>query len=133
MATMTNNLYKGKGEYQYTPEEAALLMRRRILIRLKWFAIGGVIIAVLIASQGFNIGFPTTPVYIICACMAAYNLFLMYQVRSLQTAKPGLIIERARTYGYLNIFFDLASLTAILHFTGGITNPFISTTYFTLS
>jgi len=100
-------------------------MRRRIFIRLKWFAILGVIIATLVASQVFHVGFSTIPVYIICAAMAAYNLFLMYQVRSLQAEKPGLIIEKARTYGYLNIFSDLIALTAILHFTGGITNPFI--------
>ena len=49
------------GEYQYTPEEAALLMRRQIFIRLKWFAILGVIIATLVASQVFHISFPTLP------------------------------------------------------------------------
>jgi len=125
MATLSNNLSNGEGDYQYTPEEAALLMRRTILIRLKWFAILGVIIATLVASEVFHIGFPTLPVYIICALMAAYNLFLIYQVRRLRAEKPGLIIEKSRTYGYINIFFDLVSLTAILHFTGGIENPFI--------
>jgi len=125
MAALNNNLSNGEGEYQYTPEEAALLMRRRIFIRLKWFAILGVIIATLVASQVFHIGFPILPVYIICAAMALYNLFLEYQVRSLQAEKPGLIIQKARTYGYVNKLFDLVALTAILHFTGGIENPFI--------
>jgi len=123
MATLSNNPYDE--EHQYTPEEAALLMRRRILIRLKWFAILGVIIATLVASQVFHIAFPTLPVYTICAAMAIYNLFLMYQVRSLRAEKPGLIIQKSRTYGYVNIFFDMVALTVILHFTGGIENPFI--------
>jgi len=114
-----------KEDYQYTPEEAALLMRRRIFIRLKWFAIGGVVVAILVASQVFHIGFPIIPVYIICAVMIAYNVFLVYQVRRLQAERPGLIIQKARTYGYINKVFDLAALTAILHFTGGIENPFI--------
>jgi len=112
-------------EYQYTPEEAAILMRRRIFIRLKWFAILGVVIATLVASKVSHIGFPTLPVYIICAAMAGYNLFLIYQVRSLRAEKPGLIIQKARTYGYINKVFDLVALTAILHFTGSIENPFI--------
>ena len=125
MSTLSNKLYSDKGEYQYTPEEAAILMRRRMFIRLKWFAILGVIIATLVASQVFHIGFPALPVYIICVAMVLYNLFLMYQVRRLREEKPGLLIQKSRTYGYINIYFDLVALTAILHFTGGITNPFI--------
>jgi len=125
MTTLNNNLASEEREYQYTPEEAALLMRRRIFIRLRWFAILGVIIAILVASQVFHIGFPVVPVYIICAAMALYNLFLKYQVQRLQAEKPGLIIQKVRTYGYINKVFDLVALTAILHFTGGIENPFI--------
>ena len=125
MANLDNNPYSEKGEYQFTPEEAALLMRRQILIRLKWAAILGLVFATLVASQVLHIGFPALPVYIICFVMSVYNLFLIYQVRSLRAEKPGLIIERSRTYGYINIFFDLVALTAILHFTGGIENPFI--------
>jgi len=83
MMSLSDNLASGEREHQYTPEEAALLMRRTILIRLKWFAILGVIIATLVASQVFHIGFPTLPVYIICVAMAMYNLFLTHQTCSL--------------------------------------------------
>lgn len=114
-----------EGKHEYTPEEAALLMRRRILIRLKWLAILGVIVATLLASKVFHIGFPTLPVYIICVALAGYNLLLIYQVRRLRTEKPGMIIQKSRHYGYINTFFDLLALTTILHFTGGIENPFL--------
>lgn len=50
----------------YTPEEAALLVRLRVFVSLRWLAILGVLIATLVASLVFHIGFPTVPVYIIC-------------------------------------------------------------------
>lgn len=114
-----------EARHEYTPEEVALLMRRRIFIRLKWFAIGGVIVATLIASEVFHIGFPALPVYLICVALALYNFFLIYQARHLQKEKSGLVIQKARTFGYINIYFDLIALTILLHFTGGIENPFI--------
>lgn len=114
-----------EGKHEYTPEEAAVLMRRRILIRLKWLAILGVIVATLVASEVFHIGFPTLPIYMTCVVLVGYNVLLIYQVRGLRTEKPGMIIQKSRQYGYINTFFDLVALTTILHFTGGIENPFV--------
>jgi NhaP-type Na+/H+ or K+/H+ antiporter len=48
----------------YTPEEAALLVRLRVFVNMRWLAIIGVLIATIVASLGFHIGFPTLPVYI---------------------------------------------------------------------
>jgi len=112
-------------EVEYTPEEAALLMRIRIFSNMRWLAIAGVIVATLVASEVFNIGFPTLPVYIICACMVTYNLARYRQVRSLTLERAGLVIPRARAYSNLFITLDLVALTALVHFTGGIENPFI--------
>jgi len=66
---------------EHSPEEAALIMRLRVFVTMRWFAILGVIIATLVASLGFHIGFPTLPVYIVCAFMTLYNLVLLGQVR----------------------------------------------------
>jgi len=112
-------------EVEYTPEEAALLMRIRIFSNMRWLAIAGVIVATLVASEVFNIDFPTLPVYIICACMVTYNLARYRQVRSLTLERAGLVIPRARAYSNLFITLDLVALTALVHFTGGIENPFI--------
>ena len=35
------------------------------------------------------------------------------------------VIQKARTYGNIHIFLDLIALTVLLHFTGGIENPFV--------
>ncbi len=65
-----------------SPEEAVLIMRLRVFVNMRWFAIIGVVIATLVASLVFDIGFPTLPVYIICVFVALYNLLLLWQVRS---------------------------------------------------
>jgi len=107
------------------PEEAALVMRLRVFVTMRWLVILGVIAATLIASKAFQISFPTTPAYVIAAVMTLYNLLLLRQVRSLEAGKGDRIIQRARSYGDINILLDLVTLTVLLHFTGGIENPFI--------
>ncbi len=122
---MDNRLLREQGETEYTPEESALLMRLGVLVKLRWLAILGVIVATLLASQVFHIGFSALPVYATCVFMALYNLVLRQQVRSLKTEKAGVVIPKARTYSNIHIFLDLLALTVILHFTGGIENPFL--------
>ena len=70
---MDNRLIGEESRPEYAPEEVALLMRIRVFITMRWLAVIGVIMATLVASEVFNIGFPTTPVYILCAFMAIYN------------------------------------------------------------
>jgi len=122
---MDNNLPSENDEVEQIPEEAALLMRLRVFVNLRWLAILSIIIATVVASQVFDIGFPTLPVYITCVFIALYNLVLLREVRSLKPRGTGTVIRRARTYGYIHIFLDLIALTVILHYTGGIENPFI--------
>ena len=122
---MSNERLIEPTETEYTPEEAALLMRLRVFVNMRWIAILGIIICTLVASEIFHISFPTLPVYIICVFIAIYNLALFYQLRRLGKERHGLVIHKARNYSNLHIFFDLVALTALLHFTGGIENPFI--------
>ncbi|MBM4433043.1 MAG: hypothetical protein FJ025_03495, partial [Chloroflexi bacterium] len=125
MVNTNNNSPIEEQQPERTPEEAALSMRLRIFGRLKWLLILGVIIATLVASRVFHIGFPTLPVYIISAVMAGYNLTLVLQARKLETMPSGLVIPRIRTLSNIHMVLDLVALTVMLHFTGGIENPFI--------
>jgi len=109
----------------YTPEEAALLIRLRVFVNMRWLAILGVLGATLVASKVFHIGFPTIPVYIVCIFVALYNLVFFIQAKNLKKNPPGQIIEKAITYSNLHIMLDLVVLTVLIHFTGGIENPFI--------
>ncbi len=112
-------------ELERSPEEAALVMRLRIFTTMRWFAVLGVIAATVLAQQAFHIFFPVLPVYVICAFMAVYNFVLFRQVGGLQAEKPGQVVREVRNYGYIHISLDLVTLTALLHFTGGIENPFV--------
>ena len=107
------------------PQEAALMMWLKVLIATRWTAIIGVIIATLVATRVFNISFPTVPVFVICAFMAVYNLALLLQARKLESKRAGSLVRSIRVYGSIHIVLDLATLTVLLHFTGGIENPFI--------
>ncbi|MFC2032815.1 sensor histidine kinase, partial [Chloroflexota bacterium] len=92
---------------------------------MRWFAILGVIIATLVASLVFHIGFSILPVFIICAFMSIYNFILYWQVKALEVGRADVVIHKARTYSNIHIILDLTVLTVLLHFTGGIENPFI--------
>ncbi len=122
---MNNNALREQDHPEYTPEEAVQLMRLRVFVTMRWLAILGVIIATMVASTVFHISFPTLPVYVICVFMALYNLVLLRQTQSLKAERAGLVIPRVKTYSNIHIFFDLITLTVLLHFTGGIENPFI--------
>ena len=121
-----NSQINRTGSYaEYTPEEVALVMRLSVFVSMRWFAVLGVIIATLIASRVLHIGFPTLPIYVICAIMVVYNIVLLRQTQSLKTERTGVVIPKARTYSYIHIFLDMVGLAALLHFAGGIENPFI--------
>jgi len=151
MTTELSGRYRPEEERrpELTPEEVALILRIGVFVKMRWIAIAGILVASLLASQVFDISFPLLPIYIICASMAVYNFALLLQERSLKGGASGLVthdlaaplrrplttldrmpaasplIEKARTVGNIHIVLDLVALTTLLHFTGGIENPFI--------
>ena len=114
------------GNYpERNPQEAALMIWLRVLVATRWTAIPMVIIATLIATKVFHISFLTLPVYLICAFIAAYNLLLLLQSRNLEKRSTRPLADTIRGYGTIHIVLDLVTLTVLIHFTGGIENPFI--------
>jgi signal transduction histidine kinase len=111
--------------HRFTPEEIALLTRIRIFVNIRWGVIAGTILATVIACYVFHIVFASIPIYIICAAIALYNLILLFQIQYLIKKETQSIIKTVREIGNLHLSLDLISLVAILHFSGGIENPFI--------
>jgi signal transduction histidine kinase len=109
----------------FTPEETALIMRLRIFVNLRWLAVIAIAATAAFASMLFGIEFPTLPVYIICLFIALYNIVFFFLTNSLRSEKPGLVIQKANTYSYINITVDIITLTLLLHYSGGVENPFI--------
>ncbi len=112
-------------ETERTPEEETLVMRLSVFNKMRWGAILGVIVVTLTARYAFDIGFPTAPVYIVCVLVGLYNLVLVQQVRGLKTLHADLVVPHVRQYTYFHIVLDMLALTVLLHFTGGVENPFV--------
>ncbi len=109
----------------FTPEEATLLRRVQYLIDFRWLAALGVVAMAILARMGLGLGFPFHIVLAIAAAVGAYNLgLLLYARRALARAGAGLI-PRARRFILFQSGLDLLAFTALLHFSGGIENPFI--------
>jgi signal transduction histidine kinase len=78
-----------------------------------------------VASRIFHIGFPTTAAYAVCVFVTLCNLALLYQARRLRKMPTSQAIQQSRIWGTVHLLLDLAAFTVLLHFTGGIENPFI--------
>jgi signal transduction histidine kinase len=113
------------GLEERNPEEAAFKMWLRVFITIRWITILGILAATLVASRIFHIGFPTTAAYGVSAFVALCNLALLYQTRKMRKMPTSQVIHQARTWGTVHLLLDLAAFTVLLHFTGGIENPFI--------
>jgi signal transduction histidine kinase len=128
MKAMTNNKdndFLEGGEHEHHPEEAAFKMWLRVFLTVRWITVLGILAATFVASRVFDIEFPTVPAYAVCAFVALCNLALLFQSRSLSKMPTSLAIHRARIYGTIHLLLDLAAFAVLLHFTGGIENPFV--------
>ncbi len=120
-----NDRIPAREETEHTPGEETLVMRLSVFNKMRWVAILGVIIVTLAARYAFHIGFPALPVYIVCVFMAIYNLVLIRQAQGLKKLRADLVIPRVRQYIYIHIVLDMFALITLLHFTGGVENPFV--------
>ena len=99
-------------------------MSLSIFIKMRWVFILGVIAAAVVSTRVFEVDFETFPVYVTCALTAVYNIVLYRGLRS-SRKDPAAVGTLFKRYGVTGIMLDLAMLTVLLHYTGGIENPFI--------
>lgn len=90
------------------------------LVQLRTVATGGVILAGLLAWQRGNVASPV-PLLAIAAAMALYNLALHLWIRREVTIDGA---EPFRLAVMLQLTADIVALAALLHFSGGVDNPF---------
>lgn len=91
------------------------------LIKLRWLAVVGIVVAGLVCTQVFPVLASARPIYICGGILFVCNLFYLWVVtkRSSPTHLWDIVL------GMVQVEVDLTVLTILLHFTGGITNPFI--------
>lgn len=104
-------------------------LRERIwwLIRLRWLAAAGVLTTILVAPRLVEVRLEGPPLLALTVGLALYNLVLWAIARSHpQITHPSALSAFANA----QIAVDWVFLTALLHFAGGIENPFVCTYVF---
>jgi len=91
-------------------------VRLDTLVRLRWLAVFGQLVAVLVVHFGLEFDVPLWPCLAVIALAALLNVALRLGFPHTQWLEP----ERA---AYL-LGFDIAELAALLYLTGGLENPF---------
>lgn len=110
----------------FTPEEATLIQRIQYFINFRWIAAAGIAAAALFAKLVLKIELPLFIVLSIAAALAFYNFgLLVYSNKMLVGRVEPTLIPMARRFIQFQGFSDLAVFTVLLHFTGGIENPFV--------
>ncbi|RVN32243.1 ActS/PrrB/RegB family redox-sensitive histidine kinase [Sinorhizobium meliloti] len=91
-------------------------LRLQTLVRLRWLAVGGQSLAVIVTALWLQFPLPVVPCSVLIACLALLNVFLTLRFPPTQRLTP------PAAFTLLGI--DLAQLTALLFITGGLANPF---------
>ncbi|PIQ87081.1 MAG: hypothetical protein COV73_03835 [Candidatus Omnitrophica bacterium CG11_big_fil_rev_8_21_14_0_20_43_6] len=99
-----------------------LIERNYWLIRLRWIAIVGVNVTVLFTSQILKLSLPVFFLYAISACLVIYNLIFCIFLSRIKGKESFVIVNRIAN---AQISLDLLSLSGLIHFSGGLENPFI--------
>jgi len=101
--------------------EKKLIDRVYWLTRLRWIAILGVVATILTASRFFRVSLEVRPLYSIAVFLAIYNGLFSWLMRHLQGRQMYGVIKALAN---LQIFLDLTCLAFLIHFSGGVENPF---------
>ncbi|HOW59539.1 MAG TPA: HAMP domain-containing sensor histidine kinase [Candidatus Omnitrophota bacterium] len=91
------------------------------LISLRWIAVLGVTGTVFTVTQFFNIPVEVWPLYGVTAFLAIYNGLFAWVMPFLRNRQ---LHSAIRVLANLQIFLDLTCLAFLIHFSGGVENPF---------
>jgi two-component system sensor histidine kinase RegB len=89
-----------------------------LLIQLRWLAVAGQLVTILIVHFAMGVRLPLAPMLAIPATAVALNLVSLAVIRR----RKGI----ANAELFLALTFDVMALTVQLYLSGGATNPFIS-------
>ncbi|MCL4767570.1 MAG: ActS/PrrB/RegB family redox-sensitive histidine kinase [Hyphomicrobiaceae bacterium] len=98
-------------------DQAGSSLRLQTIVRLRWFAVLGQLLAVSIVQVGFGFEFPIGLCMLLISASAWLNVFL--RVRYPARYRLG------ATFATGLLAYDILQLVALLFLTGGIENPFV--------
>jgi len=90
----------------------------RQLIQLRWLAVIGQLVTIVVVRYGLEIAIPVAPMLWVLAALVALNVSSLLRSRLVRR-------DVSRTEMLLALLFDVVALTAQLYLSGGATNPFV--------
>ncbi|WP_413061634.1 ATP-binding protein [Sphingomonas carotinifaciens] len=99
------------------PDVAAGTANMRQLIHLRWLAVAGQLLTIIVVSQVMAVPLPLAPMLGVVAMAAIVNLANHIRLRFDRVTNTELLFA---------LMFDVGTLTLQLFLSGGATNPFIS-------
>lgn len=118
MSTPTQSqLVTFSNERGLRPTLDELCQNTQLLIRLRWAAGLGILSVTAVARFALDIHLQTAPLMAIGVAVLAYNSLLSFTCRGDTTSRQ---VERV---AWGQIILDWVAMTALVHFTGGITSP----------
>ena len=100
----------------FTEQQRSNWVRLRTLVALRWFAVIGQSVAIIVATQYYNLQIPVGYAALVITAAVVANLV---SVNFYPENK-----RLSETQATLWLVFDLAQLSALLFLTGGLNNPF---------
>jgi PAS domain S-box-containing protein len=101
--------------------QTAMIDQIKWLIKLRWFAVVGILVAGVVCTRLFPVLSSAGELHVCAGILLACNLVYSFIV-SRRVGKPNLSDS---IHTLIQIEIDLLMLTALIHFGGGIINPFI--------
>ncbi len=107
------------------PLQAELIERIDWLISLRWLAVVGTLLTIAVVNFYFPGLLLQGPLVATTAAIALYNFFFLLYARQLRANEStALRLRQSIVFVYVQIALDLIALTTLLHFAGGVENPF---------
>ncbi len=114
-------LFPEKAVDDELPLKLELIKQIGWLVRLRWIAIAGVFFTVTVANLANSMIANPIPLYIIAGLMVLYN----FEPQMYRKAPEQQRLMSIKRQACIHIILDLLSLVALIHFSGGVENPFI--------
>ncbi len=104
------------------PAESELVASQDWLVRLRWFAGLGVLVATWISEHILSLGLASNPIYVIGVCILAYNALFWWWLDG-GARRDQRKHTDTRRLARLQIAADWVAITLLIHFSGGIASP----------
>jgi two-component system, sensor histidine kinase RegB len=108
------------------PHPDSVLDNATWLLRLRWVAIAGQLVTIALVITVWKVTLRVEPLLVVISLTAVTNLLFHWWLHRQRLAARSTARESGEILLVLTMLLDLISLTALLYFSGGPTNPFIT-------